>query len=77
MRFSRKITPSVQPTAMHGSSRNSSDRATSRREGNRLPNAATKSSNTSNGTIFDSGMNRIRIGPAINAVPNPAMPNTM
>ncbi|MNR04995.1 hypothetical protein D3C85_1209960 [compost metagenome] len=62
---------------MHGSNRNSSGLATSRREGNRLPNAATKSSSTSNGTIFDSGMNRIRIGPATSAVPKPAMPNTM
>ncbi|MCY1368085.1 hypothetical protein D9M69_550480 [compost metagenome] len=62
---------------MHGSNRNNSGLATSRREGSRLPNAATKSSNTSNGTIFDSGMNRIRIGPATSAVPKPAMPNTM
>ncbi|MNR30015.1 hypothetical protein D3C85_1474420 [compost metagenome] len=62
---------------MHGSNRNSSGLATSRREGNRLPNAATKSSKTSKGTIFDSGMNRIRIGPATSAVPKPAMPNTM
>ncbi|MNG27103.1 hypothetical protein D3C84_1121840 [compost metagenome] len=62
---------------MQGSNRSNSGFATSRRDGSKLPNAATKSSNTSNGTIFDSGMNRIRIGPATRAVPNPAMPNTM
>ena len=62
---------------MHGSSRSNSGLATSRRDGSRLPNAATKSSSTSSGTIFDNGMNRIRIGPATSAVPNPAMPNTI
>jgi hypothetical protein len=62
---------------MHGSSRSNSGFATFRREGSRLPNAATKSSSTNSGTIFDSGINTIRIGPATSAVPKPAMPNTM
>ncbi|MNJ80944.1 hypothetical protein D3C77_795170 [compost metagenome] len=63
--------------AMHGSNRNSSGLTTSRRDCSRLPKAATKSSSTSNGMIFDSGMNIISTGPATSAVPKPAMPNTI
>ncbi|MNG20162.1 hypothetical protein D3C84_1043920 [compost metagenome] len=74
---SRNTTPSVQPMAMNGSSRSSSPRTTSRREGNRLPKAATKSSSTSSGMIRDSGMKWISTGPATSAVPKPAMPKTM
>ncbi|MNE56239.1 hypothetical protein D3C80_1511330 [compost metagenome] len=62
---------------MKGSRRSSSPRTTSRRDGSRLPMAATKSSSTNSGMMRDSGMKWISTGPATSAVPKPAMPKTM
>ncbi|MNE83197.1 hypothetical protein D3C80_1799910 [compost metagenome] len=62
---------------MNGNSRNNSLRTTSRRDGSRLPNAATKSSSTSSGMMRDNGMKWISTGPATSAVPKPAIPKTM
>ncbi|MNR67128.1 hypothetical protein D3C85_1909630 [compost metagenome] len=75
--MSRNTTPRVQPSAIHGSRRSNSARATALRAGSQLPKAATKSSNTSNGMIRDNGMKLISTGPATSAVPKPAMPKTI
>lgn len=66
----------AQPSAMQGNSRRSSLPATAWRAVNQLPAEATKSSSTSSGMIRAMGRLLTSSGPATNAVPKPAMPNT-